>query len=79
MVVLIYYINKGGDNLNGDRMKAARTAKGLTQEQLGEMVGMSGVAIMRYEKNQREPRQKALNKIAMVLGVSEAWLMGYDV
>lgn len=65
--------------MNGDRMKAARTAKGLTQEQLGEMVGMSGVAIMRYEKNQREPRQKALNKIAMVLGVSEAWLMGYDV
>ena len=30
-------------------LKEARTATGLTQDQLGEIVGVSGAAISRYE------------------------------
>jgi len=41
-----------------NRIKIARMRKGLTQDQLGKLVGVSGVAIMRYEKNQRQPKQK---------------------
>ena len=44
-------------NPDGERLKAAREAAGLTQEELGQRVGVTGVTIMRYEKNQRQPRQ----------------------
>lgn len=53
----------------GENIKQARIKNGLTQEELGTMVGMSGVAIMRYEKGQREPKQEILIKIARALGV----------
>lgn len=65
--------------MEGNRIKTARIAKGLTQEELGKLVGVSGVAIMRYEKNQRQPKQKLVYKLSKVLDVNEAWLMGYDV
>lgn len=54
----------------GERIKAAREKAGLTQVQLGEKVGVSGVAIMRYEKGSREPRYDQLQRIAAALGVS---------
>ncbi len=60
----------------GDRIKKAREAVGLTQEQLGKKIGVTGVTIMRYEKNQREPRQKQLQAIASALGVSVDTLYG---
>lgn len=60
----------------GSRIKAAREAAGLTQEQLGEKLGVTGVTIMRYEKNQREPRQKQLERIAAALGIHVLDLMG---
>lgn len=39
----------------GERIKAAREAAGMTQEQLGRELGVTGVAVMRYEKGQRQP------------------------
>ena len=53
----------------GENIKHFRKEKGYTQEELGYMVGLSGVAIMRYEKEQREPKQDILIKIAKALGV----------
>lgn len=52
----------------GSRIKAAREAVNLTQEQLGRMVGVTGVTIMRYEKDQREPTQKNIKRLANALG-----------
>lgn len=54
----------------GDLIKREREAAGLTQEQLGEKIGVTGVTIMRYEKNQREPRLEQLRKIAVALDVT---------
>lgn len=54
----------------GERIKAARERAGLTQVQLGEKVGVSGVAIMRYEKGTREPRYDQLKRISDALGIS---------
>ena len=62
--------------LYGDRIREARKAKHMTQEELGELVGVTGVTIMRYEKYQREPRIDQLRKIAEVLGVSWTYLIG---
>ena len=72
MVVLVYTIGnlKEGEFMTvGENVKHFRKEKGYTQEELGYMVGLSGVAIMRYEKEQREPKQDILIKIAKALGV----------
>lgn len=60
----------------GNRIKAAREAAELTQEQLGNKIGLTGVSIMRYEKNQREPNQKILKLLANALNVSVDYLIG---
>lgn len=62
----------------GDCIKIARKKAGLTQEDLGKAIGMSGVAIMRYEKGQREPNKGVIEKIANVLGVNPNYLMDWD-
>lgn len=54
----------------GENIKKAREAAGLTQEQLGAMVGITGVAIMRYEKGLREPKLAMVDKLAGALGVT---------
>lgn len=53
----------------GARIKAARENTKMTQTELGNKIGVSGVAIMRYEKDQRQPRLDQLQQIADVLGV----------
>lgn len=54
----------------GESIKKNRKKAGLTQEELGNILGVSGVAIMRYEKGQREPNLEMLHKIADALDVS---------
>lgn len=53
----------------GNRIQEARKRVGLTQEELGERIGVTGVAIMRYEKDKRQPRIEQLMAIAAALGV----------
>ncbi|KXL52825.1 transcriptional repressor DicA [Anaerotignum neopropionicum] len=62
----------------GDCIKIARKNAGMTQEDLGKAIGMSGVAIMRYEKGQREPNKNVVEKIAKALGVNPNFLMDWD-
>lgn len=59
----------------GERIKAAREKTGMTQVELGKKVGVSGVAIMRYEKGQRQPRLEQLRRIAAALEVTVASLL----
>lgn len=61
----------------GEYIKVARKKAGLTQEELGQLIGISGVAIMRYEKGQREPSKETIEKIAIKLQVSPNELMGW--
>ncbi len=62
----------------GERIKVARESAGLTQEQLGKKLGITGVTIMRYEKNQRQPRLEQLGRIALALGTTVYEMMGQD-
>ena len=39
----------------GKRIKNARTKKGLTQEELGKLLGVSKVSICGYERGTRTP------------------------
>lgn len=60
------------------RIKEARKNKGITQEQLGEMIGVAKTTITGYEKN-REPSAAKLGEIADVLGVDANFLFQDEV
>lgn len=62
----------------GENIKAAREAKGLTQEELGKRIGVTGVTIMRYEKSQRKPNLDVLFQLSDALGVSVTSLAGVE-
>ena len=54
----------------GDRIRAIRTKKGMTQKQLGEKCGMADSAIRKYESGRITPKIETVNKIAKALEVS---------
>ncbi len=53
----------------GERIRAIRTERGLTQKELGKLCGMADSAIRRYESGRGNPTQKTLIKISDALGV----------
>jgi len=56
-----------------DRLKYARQLRGLTQQQLARLVGVSQSAIGSYESGQRRST-RALFKLATALNVEAVWL-----
>ncbi len=62
-----------------DRLREAMNAAGKKQLDLAKATGLSHSTISRYLSGQMEPKQKAISRMATVLGVSEMWLWGYDV
>ena len=62
----------------GKRIKSARKAKGLTQKQLAEAVGVVTGTIQQYELGKRQPRIEQIEKIAEILGVSLSDLIGFS-
>ncbi len=56
-----------------------RKKKSLSQEQLGEQIGVSGAQIGRYEHGIERPRHGKMERLARALGVSVPELLGYDL
>lgn len=54
----------------GEKIKALRTEKQMTQNQLATISGISESAIRKYEKGERQPKLEQLTKIANTLGVN---------
>ncbi len=59
----------------GTKIKAARKAAKMTQKELGEIIGVSPSAIMRYEKNERKLSIAQLEKIRHALNRDSQWMM----
>lgn len=59
----------------GERLTAARKAKGLTQTDVGEMVGQKGGIISRYENDINTPSIEVAAKLASKLGVTLDYLV----
>lgn len=59
------------------RLKELRKAKGLTQHQLANELGISQQAYARYEKGDREPKISTLIKLADYFDVSVDYLIGH--
>ena len=49
------------------KIKALRKEKGLSQQELAEIIGVSQRSVSGYEKDTREPSIEILTKIAIVL------------
>lgn len=62
-----------------DRLREAMAAAGKKQADLVRETGLDRAAISSYLSGKYEPKQKAINKLAVALDVSEMWLFGYDV
>lgn len=61
-----------------ENIKRLRKERGLTQEQLGELIGATGTAVMRYEKGLRKLDYDKLSNIACALKVTVEELFGSD-
>lgn len=60
----------------GKRLARLRKAKGLTQAQLGELVGVSNRVIAYYEKETQYPPSRLIVPLAKALDVSSDELLG---
>lgn len=58
----------------GKRIKEAREKAGLTQEQLGGIVGVTGSAITNYEKGTSHPKESVMYALIDALGVDANFL-----
>lgn|SRR5574344_35393 len=63
----------------GDRIKSARERLGLTQEQLGDLLGISKVSICGYEQGTRTPSLNIFLDLAQTLKVNIEYLLGDDI
>ena len=62
-----------------DRLNEALELKGWTAAELSRYSGISKGQISRYLHGQIIPKQSKIGAMATALGVSPAWLLGYDV
>lgn len=62
-----------------ERLKKALLIRDMRQVDLIEKTGINKGAMSSYMSGRYEPKQIALNKIAIALDVSEIWLLGYAV
>lgn len=60
--------------LSGSTLREFRRGRGLTQEQLADMVGVSYALIAFFESGKRQPSMATAEKIAAALGVTFASL-----
>ena len=58
-----------------DKVRKARQERGLTQEQLGNMININKSSISRYEKGIQLPELENIKKMAKALGVSHQYLL----
>ena len=71
-------LKANGETL-GQRLRRLRKVRGLTQTELGELVGVSMRAMCSYERDECEPCADLIVSLAEHLGVSLDTLMGVKI
>ena len=72
---MVYYKDmnflEGGEYVEiGEKIKAARIAKGMTQEELGQILGVQKSAVAKYESGRIvNIKRSTLKKISDILGI----------
>lgn len=62
-----------------DRFRQILSLRNMTQAELAEKTGIHKAQISSWLNGKYKPRQTALTQLGEALGVSEVWLMGFDV
>jgi transcriptional regulator with XRE-family HTH domain len=60
----------------GRKLKAIRTRRLLTQEELAERAGVSAATVVNVERNNQEPHFRTIRKLAEALNVDPTELLG---
>lgn len=63
----------------GERIKEARKDKKLTQQQLGDILGVSKVSICGYENGTRVPTMENFIQLLDILEVKPEYLLGREI
>ena len=63
----------------GKRVKELRIKKGLSQQELGNTIGVTKVSVCGYESGSRIPNLEKLAKLADALGISTDYLLGREI
>lgn len=58
----------------GERLRWARSRKGLTVRALADIAGVAFSAVTEIEKNKRRPRTDTTERLAVALEVGPCWL-----
>lgn len=63
----------------GEIIRRLRLQRGITQEELGRVIGVQKSAIRKYESGMVENmKRSSIKKLADYFGVSPSFLLGYD-
>lgn len=62
----------------GSRIKELRKKKGLTQQQLADLINVTKVSICCYEKGNRTPNLETFVDLVNVLDTTPEYLLGMD-
>lgn len=65
--------------LFGQRIKEERLKRGLSQQELGDLLHVSKVSVCGYEKGTRTPSLDTFNKLVEILGMTSDYALGNDV
>lgn len=63
----------------GERLKEARLNMKISQEKLGEMLGVSKVSICGYENGTRTPNMKNFLRLIEILDMDVKYVLGLDI
>ena len=63
----------------GERLKLARKEKHLSQQELGDLLGVTKVSICGYEKGVRIPTMENFVQLLDILDLTPDYLLGRDV
>ena len=64
--------------LYSERIKKLRQEKGMSQQELGDMIGVTKVSVCGYENGTRTPSLESFDILANVLQTSTDYLLGRD-
>lgn len=62
----------------GERIRYFRKDRNMTQDKLAELTGIHPVSIRKYETNKMQPQIEQIERIASILDVNTAALVGYN-
>lgn len=63
----------------GQKIRYVRSLRGLTQKELGFLIGLSDVRIRQYESDIRTPKKDKIKAICDALGISESFFVNHHM